>query len=494
MVLNEQQRQIGKDNFADALKISRRQMMTGAVAVPSAAAMYWGYKKLNGNPVKTGLIGTGDQGCNAHISQSNPNYIEFVAYSDIRPSNQKRGRKLLNDKYGKSATKIKLYENYKEMLEDPNIELIIIALPLHLHEQATINALQKGKHVLCEKLMAKTVEQCKNMVREADKQKKLLAVGHQRHYSYLYANCLSIIEQKEILGDIRHIRAFWHRNQTRGGKEGAETGQFDSWKPKTPPPDKDIDFAKYDYESREQLIRWRLDNKTGGGLMVELGSHQLDAASIFLGKKHPVAIQGTGAVSFFKDKREVDDHIFLTYEFGEDADNAIVTYSSICTNAFDGYGEQVMGTKGTLIAESEKNAYVFGEKGAYDFKEGGTSKDTRITWAEQRLSRPQAESGSTAAWGTGAEMADTLTSRGYREEQEHMAWLIRNPDIIDYPSKDNPKPNLKHCPRCHGRVALDDAVIALTSNIAMDKKKRIELKDEWFDPYNDATPEAEYGT
>ena len=55
MVLNEKQRQIGKDNFGDALKITRRQALSGAIALPSAAALYWGYGELAGknkNPVR----------------------------------------------------------------------------------------------------------------------------------------------------------------------------------------------------------------------------------------------------------------------------------------------------------------------------------------------------------------------------------------------------------------------------------------------------------
>ncbi len=504
MVLNDKQRQIGKDNFGDAIKISRRQMLTGALAIPTAASIYWGYEKLKGDPVRTGLIGTGNQGCYAHISQSNPDFIDIVAFSDIRPSNQERARKLLNEKYGTKAKNIKLYEDYMEMLKDPSIELIIVALPLHLHKHATVEALKAGKHVLCEKLMAKTVAECKEMVRVADEQKKMLAIGHQRHYSYLYANALSIMKQG-ILGDVRAIRAFWHRNQTSGGAEGAKEGAFDGWRPPIPPEDQNIDFAKYGYASLQQLIQWRLDNRTGGGLMVELGSHQLDAVSIFLNKSHPRSVQGVGKVSFFTDGRDVFDHVHLIYDFPvEDREkneeyDVTVAYSSICTNAFDAYGEQVMGTKGTMIIQAEQSAYLFKE-GANsldtrvpyaDYFEGqNPSKDTHITWAEQRLERPTMDSGSTAAWATGIGAAETITSRGYREEQEHMAWLIRNPDAMHLPSKEDPMPK-DGVPRCHGRVALIDAAITLASNLAMEKKKRVEFKPEWFDPYSDLVPENE---
>lgn len=480
MLLNDKQRQIGKDNFAEAVKISRRQFVTGAVAVPTAAAMYWGYGKLDGKPVRAAIIGTGDQACNAHISQSNPDYIEYVAYSEIRPSNQKRARKLFNDKYGAAAKNIKLYEDYKQLLADKDVELVIVALPLFLHAPVTIEALNAGKHVLCEKLMAKTVLECKQMIRAADQTGNLLAIGHQRHYSYLYANAHAIIEQGDILGDIQHIRAYWHRNQTAGGAPDSRTGKFDSWAKPIPGEDEAVDCKKWGYNSIEELVRWRIYDRTGAGLMAELGSHQLDAASIFLGKKHPVAVQGSGKTSYFTDGRQVEDHIFLTFEFGKDANNAVVTYSSICTNAFDGYGEQVMGTRGTMIVQEEKDAYVFREA------PGLMSKDTRVTWAEQRMDRPATQSGSTKQWASGVDVADTLTSRGYREEQEHLAFLIRHPELYK-----NPDPAKRELPRCDGRVALADAVVALCANMSMRKNKRVEFKKEWFEAESDSVPETE---
>jgi len=472
--LNSKERQVGKDNYADAVRaadsvrVTRRQFLAGAATVPTAAGMYWGYGKIKGDPVKVAVIGTGNQG-RAHISSMNPDYLQMVAFCDIRPLNQKNARTLLADKFGRAAKGIKFYPEYRQLLADPDIEMVIIALPLHLHAQATIDALKAGKHVLCEKLMAKTIAECKDMVRAADAQKRLLAIGHQRHYSYLYANCLSIIEQKEILGDIKHIRAYWHRNQTGSGRPEGPTGKFDSWHNKIRPPDLNVDFAKYGYKSLEELINWRLYGRTGGGLMVELGSHQLDAASIFLGKVHPKAVLGTGVTSYFTDGREVEDHIFLTFEFPEDV---VVTYSSICTNEFDGYGEEVMGTRGTMIVQKEHDAYVFKE---------GAAKDTRITWAEHRLDRPTTDSGSSAQWVAGTDTPNTLTSRGYREEQEHLAWIIRNGGV-----------QCKQKLLCDGRVALADAVVALTANLAMRTKQRIEFKQPWFDVESDETPEKDF--
>src|SRR4030095_12992892 len=97
------------------------------------------------------------------------------------------------------------------LLANPEIEMVIIALPLNLHFQATMDALAAGKHVLCEKLMAWNINQCKRMIRETDRKGNLLSIGHQRHYSMLYAHANEIV-QSGVLGDVRHIRALWHRN------------------------------------------------------------------------------------------------------------------------------------------------------------------------------------------------------------------------------------------------------------------------------------------
>jgi len=129
-----------------------------------------------------------------------------------------------------------------------------------------------------------------------------------------------------------------------------------------------------------------------------------------------------------------------------------------------------------MIVQEERDAYVFREA------PGLLSKDTRVSWAEQRMERPATQAGSTKQWATGVDVADTMTSRGYREEQEHLAYLIRNPEL--YQTK-------KELPRCSGRVGLADAVVALCSNLAMKKQKKSVFKPEWFEAESDSVPETE---
>src|SRR5204862_3448622 len=123
--------------------------------------------------------------------------------SDIRPYNQERifkgedppsPRKGFNRHYGNDAKKnITLYENYKDLLANKDIEAVVIALPLHLHAPVAIEALKAGKHVLCEKLMAWNITQCKEMIKAAEENDRILSIGHQRHYSLLYAQALELL-------------------------------------------------------------------------------------------------------------------------------------------------------------------------------------------------------------------------------------------------------------------------------------------------------------
>lgn len=514
MNLTPEQRALGRENANIALGLTRRDVLKAAAAAPALGAFYFGYKPMGEKPaVRAAIIGTGNEGCQAMIRDHNRDYLNYIGFCDVRPSQQERAvKEFANHKqYGKAeADKLKRYPDLKALLEDKDVEVVVIALPLWLHAPVAIEAMKAGKHVFCEKLMAHNVTQCKEMVRTAHETNKLLAIGHQRHYSVLYDNANYLV-QNGHLGEIRHIRALWHRNNAnpmiakdKDGKlkydakgepeyvrdEQGNVVYWDSWKPEIPKEDKDIDFSKYGYKSLDELIRWRLYNRTGAGLMAELGSHQLDACSIFLGKKHPMSVTGAGGTYFFKDGREVDDHVFVTFEFPgkEKNDTVVVTYSSINTNAFENYGETLMGSRGTMMVEGEKEILLYKEIDRNTWKPGsGGAKSTTVT-VENKGGKPTIEASPSTAGPSAASslggLATADPSRGYREELEHFAYCIRHGDASNYHADED------HKPRCRGEVALADAVIALTSNLAMKQKRRIEFDESWFDYKSSAVPET----
>ncbi len=602
MNLSPEERAVGRENYYDAVgtyeKTNRREFIkdvigTALVGGAGLGAMYFGYGKPS-NPVRIGIIGTGDEG-GILIGALNPDYVDVVAICDIRPSSIHRAfegdygggdperthelRPGLRQVYGwteqQAHDHVAVYypqnqdpdmRTWQQLLANSDVEGVIIALPLHLHAKVAVAALQAGKHVLTEKLMAHNIAQCKVMARVADATGLYLATGHQRHYNILYDNAVNLIRWG-VLGQIHHIRAQWHRGNLPGrdswappipggqtiwgsnktidpikkelddfaaqkkkleelmasgrsvdAKEyaiiSAQHAQWKRWDE-----DKTVEAAKFDYVDEqlqdphfgsytrtalEELVRWRLWNRTGGGLMAELGSHQLDAASIFISamnrdKVHPLTVHAVGGRHIFPPDRDADDHVYCTFEFpgseyvpgfdvgyndpitgvGRDhgvrayhsdpSKRVVVTYSSINGNGFGGYGEVVMGTKGTLVLDREQTAMLYG---------GSTA--TRVSVKDDK-GGPTLDTQESGDGGVAKAAEQRPVSRGYQEEIEHWAWCIRNQD-----------PEVQ--PRCQPKVAVADAVIALTARYAAENSGKgkngfVQFKEEWFDIASDAIPE-----
>ena len=586
--LNDEDREVGRDNYYSAVtaheQIHRRDFLVKSIAAGGATAagvgaMYFGYGRPN-RRVRVCVIGTGDEG-SVLMGAINPDYVQVTSICDIRPSSVHRAfhgdwstnntikvRPGLMQVYGwkteeEARRNVKVFSDWQEAVADPNIDGVIIATPLFLHAPIAIAAMQNGKHVLCEKLMAHNGAQCKLMCRVAEDEKRFMSVGHQRHYSILYDNAVNLIRWG-LLGEIHHIRAQWHRNNRPGAdswalpipggemradgkrvdkimdqlkrftadyndsgtspgdrkKLAAQIAQWQQWDL-----DKTVAADKYGYINRddvysdgrirsaiEEMVRWRLWDRTGGGLMAELGSHQLDAASIFIaalsketGKHvHPLTVHAVGGRHIFPVDRDADDHVYCSFEFPgqgydysfdvgykdtvnsypdpqagiksyeeNDAKKVVVNYSSINGNGFGGYGEVVMGTKGTLVLDREKEALLY--------PIAGTSYKARVKKKGASAVLDTSASGDAAPAKT-AEGSGPV-SRGYREEIEHWAWCISTGDYGNQP-------------RCNGPVALADAVIALTAKQAIKNSQQpggngyIKFQPEWFDFKSDAVPEA----
>ncbi|HID75624.1 MAG TPA: Gfo/Idh/MocA family oxidoreductase [Planctomycetaceae bacterium] len=567
MYLTTEQKADGREGFRAqvAENLSRRDFLLGSfaagvVSAGSLGAFYFGYDQSLSKPLRVGVLGTGDEG-SVLIGATNPEFVQIRAIADIRPYNIYRAfhgdvyseaaeaaRPGLLAKYGwktesEARKHVKVYDaeqgGYEELIKNARrdgIEAVIIALPLHLHAPAALAAMKAGLHVLTEKLMAKTIRDCKQMARVAAETHKYLATGHQRHYNILYAEAQETI-RRGVLGEVHYIRAQWHRGNLPGNdswqqpmpkgikpddpqaerllKEleswekrlaAARGRQIEVWQKRVAQKRAQIadeilkdTAARFGYEdarfddgrggtyyrpAAEELIRWRLWDRTGGGLMAELGSHQLDAASIFIAavhggkKQYPLSVAAMANRPVFPRDRDVEDHVYCLLEFPHpdyDPKDPIrklkkigVQYASINGNGFGGYGEIVFGTEGTLILEREKEAMLSGGKkpSTVAVEEGaGPTLDTQA-------SGPVAEA---------AAVATRDVSRGYAEQIEHWAWCIRQ-------DPENRDPAIQ--PRCHPEVALADAVIALTANLAARKGQRIDFREEWFDPASDETPEG----
>ncbi len=180
MLLTPEQEKIGRENFSTAVDVTRRDFLKSAAAAGTGlGAFYFGYEKLKGKPVRTAFIGTGDEG-NVLISEHPTDYMDIVAIADLRPANIKRtftgshpeARRGLNAVLGSAkAAEVKTFSDHRELLakkDELGLEAVVIAVPLNQHAPITLECMEAGLHVLCEKLMAQNVTDCKKMINTAD--------------------------------------------------------------------------------------------------------------------------------------------------------------------------------------------------------------------------------------------------------------------------------------------------------------------------------------
>jgi predicted dehydrogenase len=373
MNLTPEQMEQGRRNFLKALA------GTPALAALGVSAALRG--PVQGGPVRVGFIGVGSQG-RSLLGNVDPAFADVRALSDINPNSLKAADEVLKKNGRPPATH---YADWREMLQQADIEAVMMAPPLWAHADLAVGCLDAGKHVLCEKMMAWDVAGCERMRDAARRNDKVLEIAYQRLSSPMYQAAYDGIFKTGLLGDVFHVRLAWHRNGT--------------WRRKGDPPAPDYNPSQWGYPDWDHLLNWRLYWKYSQGLMAELCSHQINAANWFLGSA-PEAVMASGGVYRFPEgNRETYDHVYATFDY---PGGRTATFSSIESNAFDDYYEMYMGTKATLILVREQDAMLFEEGSAAN----RTSLTTTIEVAP-RTSGPAAQSSETMAGNTrqGAAMA-----------------------------------------------------------------------------------------
>ncbi len=290
-------------------------MMAGGAALLSTApwlASCTGEKQaaIAGQQARIALIGTGSRGqYHLHNLKFIP-HARVVALCDIYQPHLDEAHALFPE--------AKTYTDYRKMLEDPEIDGVIISTPLGTHARLTLDSLDAGKHVFCEKAMALTLDECKEVYDKYNSCDNVLYYCMQRMYDEKYVRGVKMINDG-LIGDVVGMRCYWFRNA--------------DWRRECPDP------------AFERLINWRLYRETSGGLMTELASHQLEVCSWVTGKM-PSKIMGMGDIIHWKqDAREVYDTVNVVYKY---SDGRTISYESLISNKFNGMEDQILGSKGTM--------------------------------------------------------------------------------------------------------------------------------------------------
>ena len=299
--------------------------------------------------INVALLGAGAQGqvlMNACLKIPG---VRFKAVCDIWTAyNQRRVSRLLQRYRHENNT----YVDYKEMLDkEKGLDAVIIATPDFWHAEHAVACLKAGLDVYCEKEMSNTLEGARKMLNAAKETGKLLQIGHQRRSNPRYIHCYkNLINGSKLLGRITTINGQWNR-----GKAACEDLGF----PKTAEIDQPT-LEKYGFKSMSQFRNWRWYKGLGGGPIVDLGSHQIDIYSWFLGA-NPKSVMASGGIDYWKG-REWYDNVMAIYEYETKRGTVRAFYQTITTNSGQGYFETFMGDEGTLvISEAAGRGEVYRE-------------------------------------------------------------------------------------------------------------------------------------
>ena len=305
--------------------LKRLAVVAGSTAL--LAEMPW-YSPLRAEPVsdapsnrvRIGLVGVGSRGSFLLSHLLRTPGVEIAALCDDYDPHLNAGVAKVPSAKG--------FSDFRKMLELPNLDGVLIALPLNLHSQMTIAAMSAGKHVFCEKSLAYTIEECQAVADAYRGSKKVFQIGHQRLFSPAYLRAHELVKNGEI-GAITQIRAYWHRNG--------------DWRNPVPSPE------------LEHRLNWRLYRAYSCGLMTELASHHIQVANWFLGAP-PLSCVGYGSINYWKDGRELYDNVNVVYKY---PGGIHVIFDSLISNRFYGMEVQMMGPKGTIEGETGR---LFSEK------------------------------------------------------------------------------------------------------------------------------------
>jgi predicted dehydrogenase len=197
--------------------------------------------------------------------------------------------------------------DFRRMLEDPDVDIIVVATPDHWHGLGTILACQAGKHVYVEKPASHNIWEGRKMVEAARKYNCVVQVGMQTR-SMPYAQ-----HAREFIlsGKLRTVYA------ANVQEKRHSRGKF----PQTKPIPDGLDYDMYCGPA--QLVPYRpkpmyltLWNFSGGWIQAD-AIHQLDLVRWLIGQKHPGAVHHSGGIYVTKDGRECQDTMTATYEYDD---------------------------------------------------------------------------------------------------------------------------------------------------------------------------------
>jgi predicted dehydrogenase len=296
--------------------------------------------------IRLGLIGCGRQGVDnmKHFIRQG---VEVTAVCDVYEPN-------LHNGVAATDAKAKPLKDFRQVLDDKEIDVVIVATPDHWHALPTVMACQAGKDVYVEKPICVAVEEGKKMAEAARKYKRVVQVGLWQRSNLHFQKAAQLV-QDGLIGKVTYARTWNYSNIYPDGignppdSDPPSGLDWDMWL--GPAPKVPFNWNRFGVGDRWSTFRYFYDYANGwpGDWMV----HLMDIVQWAMRAEGPHTVTALGRKFYLKDNSDTPDTLQITLEYPE----FVATYENRLCNGYGldkrGYGIEFHGTDGTMFVDRE---------------------------------------------------------------------------------------------------------------------------------------------
>ena len=305
--------------------------------------LYRRYEEFRYSPndhINIGVIGVGIQGIFDARDALTVSGTKVTAACDLYTGRLDRAKELWGEE-------LFITRDYRELLERKDVDVVIVATPDHWHTKITIDALNAGKHVYCEKPMVQKWEEGQAIIDAQKKTGNLCQVGSQAMASLGNEKAKQLYEEGAI-GDIVMLDFYNDRYSAEG-----------AWQYPIPPDasKKTVDFdtflgnaPKVAFEPK-RFFRWRNYRDYGTGVAGDLFVHAFSTLNHVISSHGPNRALATGGLRYWKDGRDVPDVSITLYDYPETDTHAAFNAAfriNFIAGSGGGGGFKLVGTEGEM--------------------------------------------------------------------------------------------------------------------------------------------------
>ena len=296
--------------------------------------------------IRLALIGAGGMGlADANTAITVPG-VKLVAACDLYDGRLADAKRI----YGND---IFTTRDYKEIISRKDVDAVIVATPDHWHKDISVDAMNSGKAVYCEKPMVHSVSEGAAVLEAQNRNKVVFQVGSQGLSSLGNEKAKELLAQGAI-GKLNYAEGFWARNSPEGAWQYAIPADGN---------EKNVDWKRFLHKYKQipydanRFFRWRCYKDYGTGVSGDLFVHLFSSLHFITNSKGPQKIMAMGGLRYWKDGREVPDVLMGMFDYPDTPEHPAFNLS-LRVNFVDGTADstylRLVGSEGSMNVEWDR--------------------------------------------------------------------------------------------------------------------------------------------